>query len=150
VDVLKSLTYSTCKSCSARLLWVLTQGGRRMPLDEHPVSDGSGNVLIERDDRTGEIRGRVLTGAELPHDGPAYVPHHRTCPEGEQWKTRRAAGPRCSRCGERLDEQLAALGYTRHVGCMDAPRPPAPATAATAPVEPVAEQGSLFDLGGAR
>ena len=109
------LAYSTCQSCGARMLWCLTVGGKRMPLDEHPAEGG--NVLIEQSD--GIVRGRVLTGAELPHGGPAYVPHHRTCPAAAGWRRRRdRSRARCRVCREPMDPWLPEHGYPAHINCM--------------------------------
>jgi len=114
------LAYSTCQSCGARMLWCLTVGGKRMPLDEHPAEGG--NVLIEQSD--GIVRGRVLTGAEMPHTGPAYVPHHRTCPAAADWRRGRdRSRVRCRVCREPMDEWLTEHGYPAHINCM----PPVPA-----------------------
>ena len=146
----RPLTYSTCQSCGARMLWCLTVNGRRMPLDEHTVDDGTGNVLIEQL-HGGIIRGRVLSGGEMPHDGPAYVPHHRTCPAAAEYRRRTdVSTPRCARldCRAPLDEWLVDRGYTKHIGCIT-PAPDAVRTAATVPTQPpapVGEQGDLLDL----
>jgi hypothetical protein len=62
-----------CNSCRAEIRWVTSQGGKKMPIDAEPVSDG--NLEI----RDGVAR--VLTKAELSMlpDGPRYKSHFATC-----------------------------------------------------------------------
>ena len=143
-------TYSTCTACTARLLWCMTVNGRRMPLNERPAADGNVLVTMLPD---GTIRGRVLTGDDLPATEPAYVPHHRTCPAAADYRRRRDAGqPKCQRldCRQPLDSWLVQQGYTRHICCLTPAGPDLRAlrdTPPPAPVvepEPVHEQGDLF------
>jgi len=65
---------ATCKSCEARIVWVETEGGKKMPLDYVPTVDG--NVVI----RGGAAH--VLHDGEQP--GPRegrYTCHFQTCPD---------------------------------------------------------------------
>lgn len=104
----------TCATCHAPIRWVLTEAGRRMPIDFDPSPDG--NVVARN--VAGSIRAHILTGNELPAQETAYVPHHRTCPDAEQHKRRkRAATPKCRACGYRLDEWLVKRGKHHHVNC---------------------------------
>lgn len=100
--------------------WVLTEAGKRMPLDVAP--DPSGNVILVEDDQ-GRIRARVLTGPELPAQQEAWVPHWRTCPASAEYRRRRhAAAPKCRyACGVPMDPWLTANGYTAHPNCADPP-----------------------------
>lgn len=136
-------TYTRCTSCGSLMLWVLTIEGRRWPLDPQPHPDGTVVVTHLPD---GTVRGRVLSGAELPAQQEAHRLHDRVCPA----RPRPAEGPRCGACREVMDGWLVDRGYTRHIGCMTPPPAPRPAPAATveAPAAPVGEQGELFDLGG--
>lgn len=144
----RPVSYRHCQACTARILWVLTPAGRRMPLDEQPTEDGTGNVVIEH--VGGQTRGRVLTGAEMPSQGPAYVPHHRTCPAAAEFRRRHdITVPRCGGCREPLDEWLVEHGYTRHVGCMPVHRPASVRTPPPAPPAPVVHEQAELDLGGA-
>lgn len=139
-------TYTRCKSCGGLMLWTVTLGGKRLPLDPRP--DPVGTVVVTHLP-DGTVRGRVLTGEELPAMVEAHRPHDRTCPATA--RTLEEAGPKCQACRTRLDEVLAAQGYVRHPGCMSAPaqraaaRPPAPLEPTPEPAV-VHEQGDLFDL----
>lgn len=52
----------TCKDCGARVLWVGTQNGRRMPLDHHP-----------------ERRFVIDSATMIARERNAYVCHLNTC-----------------------------------------------------------------------
>lgn len=74
-----------CRSCGAPILWATTQQGRAIPLDLEPAAGG--NVEF-----TGVLDVvRVLaagTDATL-FAGTRRFPHFATCPQADQWKTRR-------------------------------------------------------------
>lgn len=124
-------TDTTCTACGAPIRWVITIGDRRMPLDPEPHEDG--NVVPVVVDG-GLVRARVLTGAELPAQEPAFRAHFVTCPQAAEFRRRRiATTPRCHGCGQPLDPVLGRrldwLGRW-HPCCAPtvAPRPaPAPA-----------------------
>lgn len=133
-------TYTRCRMCSRLLLWCITRSGRRLALDAYPAEDGV--VVIERLG-DGTLRGRAVTGDEMPTGQVAYVPHRSTCPAAEDARQRAAAGvPRCQVCRGRLDDWLVGSGYVRHVGCLAAPRP----DAGPVPERPI--QGDLFEAEG--
>lgn len=137
-------TYTRCTSCGALMLWCVTLGGDRWALDPRPHP--SGTVVVQHLP-DGSVRGRVLTGKELPAQQEAYRRHDRSCPGVE----RPVEGPKCGACRGLLDDWLVEQGYTRHIGCLGAPAPARPLTVPVVPAQPVApeaEQGQLFDLGG--
>lgn len=141
-------TYTRCKSCGGLQLWCVTIGGKRIGLDPRPSVIGT-VVVTHLDD--GTVRGRVLTGEELPAMVEAHRPHDRTCPATA--RTPEESGPKCSACRCVLDEWLVGQGYTRHINCLSAAaqRPAARPQAALEPVvepEPTHEQAELFDIGG--
>ena len=105
---------STCSTCHAPIIWVISEGDRRMPIDPDKVSDGN-IVPIEVD---GQRRARVLTGDQLPVEGGAWQSHHRSCPHAEQHRRRKAAAkPRCGVCRGPLDPVLVTAGETVHPTC---------------------------------
>lgn len=75
-----------CRSCGAEIIWVLTQKGKRMPIDAEPREDG--NIEIVKRDPGEPPLVRYLTGSEdtLPgFDLPdRYVSHFATCPHADQ------------------------------------------------------------------
>jgi hypothetical protein len=145
VDASPLGTTSTCRGCTARIAWCLTIGGRRLPLD--PAPSPHGTVVVQRQP-DGTIRGRVLTGPELPAQGTAYRPHWQTCPSSEAFRRRQQdTGPRCGACRLPLDEEWSRAGHTRHVGCLPVPRPEV--TPVEPPPAPVVHEQATLDLGGA-
>jgi hypothetical protein len=107
-----------CTRCDALIMWVVTHGGHRRAINPNPHPDGV--ILLET--VGGELRGRVLTGDELPAQQAAHVPHDRTCPRSPEAARRRAAAvPKCRACAgtpdERLDAVWAAAGHHYHVNC---------------------------------
>lgn len=121
-----------CTACDAEIRWVLTVGGKRMPLDVAKVPDG--NVVPTIVD--GQRRARVVTGEELPVEGGAWQSHHRTCPNAADFRRRkRAATPLCGICRTALDPVLAAAGETAHPTC-GAPDDLRAAVAASLPARP--------------
>ena len=111
-------TYTTClgAGCRALIFWVTTEGGKQMPLDQEPHPDGNVLLVPQAD---GTLRGRVLTGRDLPARGPAYRPHHRSCPDADRFRRKRPSeGPKCrAGCGWRLDPWLSDHGHAYHVLC---------------------------------
>lgn len=93
--------------CTADVRWVLTELGKRMPLDPDPVEDG--NVYAVMVD--GKPRARVLGGGDhRPPDGtPMFVAHWTTCPDSEVFRRRQAAATkRCHGCQQPMDPVLGA------------------------------------------
>ena len=69
----------TCRSCGAPIRWVLTDKGRRMPLDPDPHPDGNimpVTVTVGGAFPREETRAFVTTAP----DGPAWRSHFATCP----------------------------------------------------------------------
>ena len=81
-----------CKSCGARITWLETAGGKRIPIDEDPVENGN----IVTDVVEGRLVASVFRTPELAAgfapDEPRYVSHFVTCPQAGAWrKTRKEA-----------------------------------------------------------
>lgn len=109
------MTESTCTGCGKPVRWVITEGGRRMPLDPDPVPEG--NVVPVMVD--GHRRARVLTGDELPYEGEAWQTHFRSCRAAPEFRKRQARlAPRCRVCSGVMDADLARLEqWTTHPAC---------------------------------
>lgn len=103
------------RDCGALVMWVITIGGHRRALNPDPDPDGVVAIDTQPD---GAVRGRILTGADLPAQGTAYALHDRTCPRSPEAARRRAVTtPKCRACSTRLDAVWAAAGHTHHVLC---------------------------------
>jgi len=70
---------STCRSCGALIVWALTEGGKRMPVDTQ--ADPEGSLALWRAE--GEWRTKVI---QSDWHGPRYRPHFATCPDAESWR----------------------------------------------------------------
>jgi hypothetical protein len=81
---------SSCRSCSAPILWVRTERGKKMPLDREPVELSSSSsglfVLREEKDPGGPLAIAVTPGFVGEELEPAYVSHFFTCPERDKWR----------------------------------------------------------------
>lgn len=87
-----------CRSCHRPIRLVLTEKGRRMPLDPDPAgrSVGLERVTFSGPAPSLAIReGRVhVLRPDEPWDGDLFVSHFATCPEARRWNRkilRRAA-----------------------------------------------------------
>lgn len=72
---------SFCRSCNARVAWVITEAGKNMPIDFADVPDG--NVIVDRVERTqwgSSIHVRTLHKDEET-EALRYVSHFVTCPD---------------------------------------------------------------------
>jgi hypothetical protein len=108
------MNLETCAACHVPVRWVITTGGRRLPLDPKPVPDGN----IQPVTIDGQHRARVLTGDELPAQGPAWQPHFRSCPSAPEYRRRAAlAVKRCGDCRLPMDPWLPENGHNYHVTC---------------------------------
>ena len=77
---------ATCRSCSAPIVWAITQEGRRMPLDAEPAREG--NVLLYPDGTCRALRAdEVIGGAIGEH---LHRSHFATCPEAAEHRRRRS------------------------------------------------------------
>ena len=64
-----------CKSCEARILWVLTSKGSKMPLDPEPVADG--NMVVEPGGTLRTVKKKDANA--IPFETPRYKSHFATC-----------------------------------------------------------------------
>lgn len=72
---------NTCRSCHAKIVWAVTPGGKRMPVDAAPVDDG--NVLLDR--RQDPPLATVIGGGPQLWDEPGerHTSHFATCPDSD-------------------------------------------------------------------
>lgn len=68
-----------CKSCGAKMLWVVMFGsGKKNPLNAEPDQE-KGNVVIDMDGRGCALTGNALAEAK-EKSKPLYLSHFATCP----------------------------------------------------------------------
>ena len=107
---------ATCTGdgCAAPIVWALTEGGRRIPLNPDPHPDGT-VILTDHDGRT---RARILTGPELPAQQTAWQAHWATCPASSTFRRRKGATtPKCRACRLPLHQLAVDAGWTTHPLC---------------------------------
>jgi hypothetical protein len=66
-----TLQLSNCRSCDARIIWIVTESGKRMPVDAKPA----GKFIVLNDDDP--PKGSLV---------PGYVSHFATCPQAADWR----------------------------------------------------------------
>lgn len=71
----------TCRSCHAPVWWVLTEKGKRAPIDPAPTPDG--NIEVDVKERVC----RVVPAAEREGRTDLHKNHFSTCPSAGQWKS---------------------------------------------------------------
>lgn len=74
-----NLDPTTCRSCGARMIFGLTDKGRRMPLDAEPVPDGPWTV-----DANGNLE---RASADTPPEERRQS-HFVSCPQGRAWSNK--------------------------------------------------------------
>lgn len=79
---------STCKSCGARITWLKTARGSRIPVDEDPVP--TGNVVVVG--WMAKVFKNPETAEAAYPDEPRYVSHFVTCPQAGRWRGDRGTG----------------------------------------------------------
>ena len=81
---------SRCKSCAAEIVWAVTTGGKRIPVDAHPAPGGN---LVLRQTIGGPPRalmvGATIDMTDPDDDGQRWWPHHGTCPQASEWRAKR-------------------------------------------------------------
>jgi hypothetical protein len=96
-----------CPQCREPVQRMITHGGRIRDLEVHSHPDG--DHVIEWADQ--HIRARVLTGLELPAQGPPAFRRHE-CPPAPP------PGPNCAECGHEMPREIATLlRWTEHPAC---------------------------------
>lgn len=116
-----------CRGCDARILWVFTPLGKRMPLDPRPVENGNVRIdeLVYRAIVLGKAARERLNAAHAKN-GQApidwYVSHFATCPERAKPKPPYGVLDRCL-VTDQSPSAGAVKGYTgfRAEPCRRAP-----------------------------
>lgn len=76
---------ATCRSCHAPIWWLVTEAGKRMPVN--PTPDPSGNLAVKG---CGFLGFRVLKADEdLAAGETRHVSHFATCPSADKHRSSR-------------------------------------------------------------
>lgn len=78
---------SQCRSCGASIRWVVSTKGNRMPIDASPHPNG--NLYLTKRALDGQWCASAIGQESLEAArsmGRAYISHHATCPQAQQWR----------------------------------------------------------------
>jgi hypothetical protein len=83
------MSYSTCRSCGAKIHWIELKSGKKHPCDPEEVS---ANECEEGDKFVTDLGEIVVVGKSSKNES-GYVSHFSTCPDADDWRKdkRRAA-----------------------------------------------------------
>lgn len=87
-----SYDIDTCRSCQARIIWTVTTGGKDMPVDAEPATDGT-IQLVDRRHLGLKPQARVLKVADRFGKTRLRLSHFVSCPQAGQWRTKRPTEP---------------------------------------------------------
>lgn len=75
---------TTCTSCGAAIAWAVTEAGKDIPIDGHPVEPGNGNLAVVRAG-DGVLHSRVITKDRPLEEGELVGrSHFATCPDASK------------------------------------------------------------------
>jgi hypothetical protein len=74
---------SVCRSCGADIEWVVSDHGKRIPLDPTPVVGGNIEIDLPENVESDPPRARYVTPSETV---ARYQSHFATCPDAKTWR----------------------------------------------------------------
>jgi hypothetical protein len=99
-----------CRSCQAEIEWVLTERGKRMPVDIAPVDNGNLRVIGQAGDAGNIVP--VVSYVEVG-DGDR-ISHFATCPQSDGWRAAVIAEGRCIVCGDEASCDVDGSTWRSH------------------------------------
>ena len=79
--------YSTCRTCGADVVWVVTEKGKPMPLDVD--AGGGGRFRAEYENASHDTVVHFVKDSEMAdNDQPLYTSHFATCPDRDLHRRR--------------------------------------------------------------
>lgn len=78
------LPVTECASCPAEVMWVVTEKGKRMPIDAVP-DPINGRFRIESGNNVHFVKDSELEA----NTKPLYASHFQSCPDAKSWKRSR-------------------------------------------------------------
>lgn len=76
-----------CKACGARVVWIRTRSGKRMPCDADTIvywENPKGSKKVVTPD--GDVVSADLKGKPENATGVGYVSHFASCPEADRFR----------------------------------------------------------------
>jgi len=78
------MTVTNCRSCDDPIVWVVTENGKRMPVDAEPVRVRAGFTL---DEPIGDAPPLARWKRSDDRAEQLYVSHFSTCPQAREWRS---------------------------------------------------------------
>lgn len=82
-------TVENCRTCNARIIWVITRAGKNMPVNAEPSTGG--NIELRYSGRTYPLA-IVLSQRAAAEQAAAgvglHISHFVTCPDAPAWRKR--------------------------------------------------------------
>lgn len=83
---MNNFTIESCRSCSAPIIWTISEKGSAAPIDAEPVVDGT----IAIDDRGVSAPFSHVLPAQLRFGRTdLHKSHFATCPQAKTWRARK-------------------------------------------------------------
>lgn len=76
-----------CRSCNAPVLWAVTDHGKRIPLDDRPVTGGNVRLVTGCSPMRAVVGNGTIDMFDPDDDGVRYVAHFVSCPNADEWRT---------------------------------------------------------------
>jgi hypothetical protein len=80
------MNVTRCQSCAARIVWTVTERGKRMPVDAEPHPAGNITLIPLPD---GGVTAHVLQKFESAGSAARYRSHFVTCVNASDWRRSR-------------------------------------------------------------
>jgi hypothetical protein len=80
------MNVTRCQSCAARIVWAVTERGKRMPVDADPHPAGNVRLIPTAD---GGATAHVLQKHEAAGGAPLHRSHFTSCPNASDWRRSR-------------------------------------------------------------
>ena len=79
---------NTCRSCGAKIDWIETKAGKKMPIDPEQVEFDDAEPTDILVSELGNIVNKKNVSSDPHPNQKYYVSHFATCPDADKWRGR--------------------------------------------------------------